>query len=128
MPQQPQERFRKPLFVGASPTRGSSFKSGSWCNSSISPCERDGPGANPGFLTNLDGPKLIVYPPPNIGGRSVLGESSSAPGSIPGMECLRSITSLVHLLLPKRAIALPSAQNRVRNLHNNFAQVCRIFP
>ena len=25
VPQQPQERFRKPLFVGASPTRGSSF-------------------------------------------------------------------------------------------------------
>ena len=54
----------KPLFVGASPTMGSSlrlpatsrqasFRSGSWCNSSISPCEGDGPGANPGFLTNL---------------------------------------------------------------------------
>ena len=28
-----------------------SFLSGSWCNSSISPCEGDGPGANPGFLT-----------------------------------------------------------------------------
>src|SRR5205814_9220456 len=26
--------------------------SGLWCNSSISPCEGDGPGANPGFLTN----------------------------------------------------------------------------
>ena len=25
VPQQPQERFRKPLFVGASPTRGSKF-------------------------------------------------------------------------------------------------------
>ena len=25
--------------------------SGTWCNSSISPCEGDGPGANPGFLT-----------------------------------------------------------------------------
>jgi hypothetical protein len=53
VPQQPQERFRKPPFVGASPTRGSSlrlpaparpanFKSGSWCNSSISPREGDG--------------------------------------------------------------------------------------
>ena len=31
--------------------------------SSISPCEGDGPGANPGFLTNFDGPKLIDYPP-----------------------------------------------------------------
>ena len=35
--------------------------------SSISPCEGDGPGANPGFLTNLDGPKLIGYPPPKEG-------------------------------------------------------------
>ena len=26
-------------------------QSGSWCNSSTSRCERDGPGANPGFLT-----------------------------------------------------------------------------
>jgi uncharacterized protein YecA (UPF0149 family) len=24
-----------------------------WCNSSISACEADGPGANPGFLTNF---------------------------------------------------------------------------
>ena len=51
MPQQLQGEFRKLVFVGASPTRGSSFKSGSWCNSSISPCEGGGPGANPGFLT-----------------------------------------------------------------------------
>ncbi len=29
-------------------------QSGSWCNSSISPCEGDGPGANPGFLTILE--------------------------------------------------------------------------
>jgi len=29
----------------------------------------------------------------------VLGESSFAPGSIPGMECLRSITPLAHLIL-----------------------------
>ena len=43
--------------------------------------------------------------------------TSSALGSIPGMECLRSITSLVHLPLPKRAIALSSAQDRVRKLH-----------
>src|SRR5665213_13598 len=52
VPQQQQGEFRKLVFVGASPTRGSNFKSGSWCNSSISPCEGDGPGANPGFLTN----------------------------------------------------------------------------
>jgi len=71
---------------------------------------------------------LIVYPPPNTGGRSVLGESISAPGSIPGMECLRSITSLVHLPLPKRAIALSSAQDRVRKLHKETCAVCRINP
>ena len=62
VPQQPQGEFRKLVFVGASPTRGSSLRlpatarqaiSGLWCNSSISRCERDGPGANPGFLTNF---------------------------------------------------------------------------
>src|SRR5262245_36129154 len=64
VPQQLQERLRKPLFVGASPTGGptENFKhqtpnfklgSGLWCNSSISPCEGDGPGANPGFLTKV---------------------------------------------------------------------------
>ena len=62
MPQQLQERFCKSLFVGASPTRGSSLRlpatawpaiSGLWCNSSISRCELDDPGANPGFLTNF---------------------------------------------------------------------------
>ena len=32
--------------------QGLHFQSGLWCNSSISPCEGDGPGANPGILTN----------------------------------------------------------------------------
>jgi len=41
--------------------------SGLWRNSSISPCEGDGPGANPGVLTNFDGPQLIGYPPPQEG-------------------------------------------------------------
>ena len=31
-----------------------STSSGSWCNSSISPREGDGPGASPGFLTSLE--------------------------------------------------------------------------
>ena len=31
-----------------------------WCNSSIPRCERDGPGANPGFLTNFDGPNVAI--------------------------------------------------------------------
>lgn len=35
--------------------------SGLWCNSSISAREADGPGANPGFLTNLDGPLRLGY-------------------------------------------------------------------
>ena len=51
VPQQLQGEFRKLVFVGASPTRGSNFKSGSWCNSSIFAREANGPGANPGFLT-----------------------------------------------------------------------------
>jgi hypothetical protein len=32
VPQQLQGEFRKLVFVGASPTRGSNFKSGAWCN------------------------------------------------------------------------------------------------
>ena len=51
----------------------------------------------------------------------MLGESSIAPGSIPGMECLRSITPLAHLPLPKRDVTLPSAQNRVRELCKKLA-------
>ena len=35
--------------------------SGLWCNSSISAREADGPGANPGFLTNFDGPFVVDY-------------------------------------------------------------------
>ena len=84
VPQQLQGEFRKLVFVGASPTGGSNLKcgvvsaecgikevwqtlscfllrnshsalnSGSWCNSSISPCEGDGSGANPGFLTSFN--------------------------------------------------------------------------
>ena len=53
------------------------------------------------------GPKLIGYPP-NKGGRTVLGENLSGPGSIPGTECLRSITSLVHRI--GRAQALPTGR------------------
>src|SRR5213594_4276977 len=41
--------------------RISGFPPGLWCNSSISPCEGDGPGANPGFLTNFDGPNVAGY-------------------------------------------------------------------
>src|SRR6266853_5407766 len=49
--QQLQGEFRKLVFVGASPTRGSIHQD-CGVTSSISPCEGDGPGANPGFLTN----------------------------------------------------------------------------
>src|SRR5688572_21259621 len=42
-------RSAKPEVRRANPRESAS--SGLWCNSSISPCEGDGPGANPGFLT-----------------------------------------------------------------------------
>src|SRR6267378_4214011 len=51
-----------------------------------------------------------------IGGRTVRGESLGGPGSIPGMECLRSITSLVHRHLPKQRYSLRSAQNRIHEV------------
>jgi hypothetical protein len=63
VPQQQQGEFRKLVFVGASPTRGSSFQ-GRDVTVSISACDADCAGANPVALTILDGPKLIVYPPP----------------------------------------------------------------
>jgi hypothetical protein len=53
-----------------------------------------------------------------------LGESLSAPGSIPGMECLRSITPLAHRYLPSTAFALCSAQNRIRGVDATFALPC----
>ena len=40
------------------------------------------------------------------------------------MECLRSITSLAHLSLPKRDHGLPSAQDRVRDLSKQFYSGC----
>jgi hypothetical protein len=39
-----------------------------------------------------------------------------ANASIPGMECLRSITPLAHLTLPSRALAPRSAQNRTHKV------------
>ena len=63
VPQQLQGEFRKLVFVGASPTKGS-ISWWSWCNSSIVPCEGAGDGANPFGHPNFDGPKLIGYPPP----------------------------------------------------------------
>ena len=51
-----------------------------------------------------------------IGGRTVRGESLGGPGSIPGMECLRSITSFVHRHLPKQRHSLRSAQNRIHEV------------
>src|SRR3954463_7124617 len=73
--------------------------SGLWCNSSIFACEANGPGANPGFLTNFDGPKLIVYPP-HKGGCTGFGESWTVRVRFPAQECLRSITPLAHLNSP----------------------------
>ncbi len=53
------EEFECSRFVFCTCIPNSAFKSGSWCNNSISPCEGDGPGANPGFLTNFDGPPVV---------------------------------------------------------------------
>ncbi len=53
-----------------------------------------------------------------------MGESPSAPGSIPGMECLRSITPLAHRDLPSTAFALCSVQNRIRGVDATFAPLC----
>src|SRR5439155_24654451 len=89
VPQQLQGEFRKLVFVGASPTRGS-ISWWSWCNSSIVPCEGAGDGANPFGHPNFDGPKMIGYPPPKQRRRTVLGENLGGPGSIPGTEFLRS--------------------------------------
>ena len=72
-------------------------------------------GANPVGHPNFDGPKIVGYPPPS-GGRTVRGESLGGPGSIPGMECLRSITSLVHRHLPEQRHSLCSAQNRIHEV------------
>ena len=63
---------------------------------------------------------MIGYPPP-LGGRTVRGESLGglwprANASIPGMECLRSITLLVHRHLPKQQDSLRSVQNRIREV------------
>ncbi len=38
----------------------------------------------------------------------VRGESLGGPGSIPGMECLRSIMPLAHLTSTKVQLCLPS--------------------
>ena len=38
------------------------------------------------------------------------GESLGGPGSIPGMECLRSITPLAHLNFPRARHMLSSGQ------------------
>ena len=53
-----------------------------------------------------------------------MGENSSALGSIPSMECLRSITSLAHLSLLKHDHGLPSAQDRVRDLSKQYYSGC----
>ena len=74
---------------------------GLWCNRSISPCEGDGPGANPGFLTNFDGPKLAGYRPKKgvVAHRErAAGREFGVAGSIPACETL-SAAALVHRAL-----------------------------
>ena len=87
------------------------------------PCDGVCAGANPVGHPNFDGPKMIGYPPP-YGGRTVRGESLGGPGSIPGMECLRSITSLAHLILRNVIKTFPQT-NRVREV---ASAASRIFP
>ena len=45
-----------------------------------------------------------------------MGARSSAPGSIPGMECLRSITSLVHRVFPNARPWVAFGPNRIREV------------
>ena len=56
VPQRPQDEFGKLVFVAVrkhSVRVRPETRSGLWCNSSISAREADGPGANPGFLTDI---------------------------------------------------------------------------
>ena len=55
--------------------------SGLWCNSSISPCEGDGPGANPGFLTNFDEPLVVDYRSKNETERGCKSPATERPGA-----------------------------------------------
>ena len=57
--------------------------SGLWCNSSISPCEGDGPGANPGFLTNFDGPPVVGYLTANETERGCSSTATEQPEESP---------------------------------------------
>ena len=63
VPQQLQGGFRKPVFVGASPTRGSSLNGDHDVTGSITPREGVCAGANPVGHPNFDGPKVAGYPP-----------------------------------------------------------------
>src|SRR6266545_1799125 len=60
---QRQGEFRKLVFVGASPTRGSTFHQGRDVTVSISACDADCAGANPVALTIsvFDGPLVVDY-------------------------------------------------------------------
>ena len=58
--------------------------SGLWCNSSISAREADGPGANPGFLTNFDGPLVVDYRTKNETERGCSSTATELPGESAG--------------------------------------------
>ena len=100
VPQQPQGEFRKLVFVGASPARASSFNSGSWCNSSISPCEGDGPGANPGFLTNpasSQGTGRIAWATQDLTPSGLFGSVSATQNSQPHFLLWLTSNSPAHI-------------------------------
>src|SRR6266571_4094882 len=103
VPQQQQGEFRKLVFVGASPTRGS-ISWWSWCNSSIVPCEGARDGANPFGHPNFDGPLIVGYPPPSGGcsliARERLGEIPRGAGSSPANWSPPPTSFLVHRVFP----------------------------
>ena len=88
VPQQLQGGFRKPVFVGASPTRGSIFQ-GRDVTVSISACDADCAGANPVALTIsfLMGRSSQVIAPTKKGwlltAREPLGESLAMRVRVP---------------------------------------------
>ena len=82
------------------------YAPGLWCNSSISPCEGDGPGANPGFLTNsfFAGPLMVAS---QVFGRHWLnvrplpeGQLKSPGRGWPGAAMQKQASSSIHFKSP----------------------------
>lgn len=106
-------RFAKAEARGASPRGSASLRfchqlssvclsSGLWCNSSISRCERDGPGANPGFLTSPTGPADVCAD--GIPRRPVIESNANRSDS----AFVTSHRQVLNLTLPALAQARPA--------------------